>query len=103
MLRKIYIFFFFPFLNTLQEGEERRGVAARCSQVGSSKGATFFGNITSIWVVKKMKCANKKTKKPPNNKTVKSCNLSKIQLRKDCCTSPQLQYKLKTSWFHPTH
>lgn len=103
MLRKIYIFFFFPFLNTLQEGEERRGVAARCSQVGSSKGATFFGNITSIWVVKKMKCANKKTKKPPNNKTVKSCNLSKIQLRKDCCTSPQLPYKLKTSWFHPTH
>lgn len=35
-------FFFFSFLNTLQEGEERRGVAARCSQVGSSKGATFF-------------------------------------------------------------
>lgn len=60
-LRKIYIFFF-PFLNTLQEGEERRGVAARCSQVGSSKGATFFGNITSIWVVKKMKCAKKKIK-----------------------------------------
>lgn len=72
MLRKIYIFFFFPFLNTLQEGEERRGVAARCSQVGSSKGATFFGNITSIWVVKKMKCANKKTKK--NHPTTKLSN-----------------------------
>lgn len=37
-----YTSFFFSFLNTLQEGEERRGVAARCSQVGSSKGATFF-------------------------------------------------------------
>lgn len=49
---------------------------------------------------KKLKRTNNK---PPNNKTVKSCNLSKIQLRKDCCTSPRLQYKLKTSWFHPTH
>lgn len=45
-----------------------------------------------------MKCAKKKKKI-----TVKSCNLSKIQLRKDCCTFPRLQNKLKTFWFYPTH
>lgn len=72
-LRKIYIFFF-SFLNTLQEGEERRGVAARCSQVGSSRGATFFGNITSIWVVEKMKCAKKQNKKQ-NNKQQQNCQI----------------------------
>lgn len=57
-----YTSFFFLFKYTAGGRREERSRRQMFSG-RFIKRRLFFGNITSIWVVKKMKCANKKTKK----------------------------------------
>lgn len=101
-LRKIYIFFFFLFKYTAGGRREERSRRQMFSGRFIKRCDFFLAILQAFGLLRKWNVQTKKLKRT-NNKTVKSCNLSKIQLRKDCCTSPRLQYKLKTSWFHPTH